>query len=370
VYGLGANALDSTAVTSIFTAKRRPSCDPLICHIHSIEQVSSLTSCAPAQYALMEYLARDLWPGPITFVLPRKEGVVPDAVTAGGDTVGIRCPNHPIALALLRHAQVPVAAPSANLFGHISPTSASHVAEDLGDCVEGGLLILDGGDCRVGIESTVVSVLYKEESLSLHVWRRGGVSVERLQALLAAGGDLYRDVPVTAAVRSVSGTGTDVTSLAEARADEEKAETEGEGEGEEKWESDTLAAPGQLLTHYAPRCEAVLFSASVPPIPGASVRPLSTAELATAAVLDFAGTVQSQYSAAPLSESCLFYRDLSPGGLPSEASSRIFAALREAEHVAGTKLVIICSPLQEGLEREGERPSGESGSVSAKAVLD
>jgi L-threonylcarbamoyladenylate synthase len=151
VYGLGANALDPEAVAQIFAAKGRPATNPVIIHVASIEQAKLLTkNWTP----VAQELAERYWPGPLTLVLERAENI-PDIVTAGGNTVGIRIPAHPVALALLEQVGLPLAAPSANRSEEISPTLAAHVAESLAGYVE-DLLILDGGACQVGIESTVV----------------------------------------------------------------------------------------------------------------------------------------------------------------------------------------------------------------------
>ena len=152
MYGLGANALDARAVARIFEAKGRPSTSPLIVHVASIEMARELAAEWPAA---AEALARRYWPGPLTLVV-RKQPAVPDIVTAGLGTVGLRVPSHPIALELIRQSGVPIAAPSANRFSQISPTTAGHVREGLGAAVD---LILDGGPTQVGIESTVLSLV-------------------------------------------------------------------------------------------------------------------------------------------------------------------------------------------------------------------
>ncbi len=149
VYGLGANALDAEAVGRIFTAKGRPRTSPLIVHVASIDMARSLAASWPEA---AEILVRRYWPGPLTLVLP-KQPRIPDAVTAGLPTVGLRMPAHPVALALIRAAGVPIAAPSANRFTELSPTAAGHVPETIADAV------LDGGPARVGIESTVLSLV-------------------------------------------------------------------------------------------------------------------------------------------------------------------------------------------------------------------
>jgi len=149
VYGLGADALDPSAVARIFAAKGRPADHPLIVHLASAKQVADWAEDFPAT---ARALAEAFWPGPLTLVL-RKSAHVPDAVTGGQDTVGLRVPSHPVAQELLRRFGSGVAAPSANRHGRVSPTRAEHVREELGDRVD---LVLDGGDCEVGLESTIV----------------------------------------------------------------------------------------------------------------------------------------------------------------------------------------------------------------------
>jgi L-threonylcarbamoyladenylate synthase len=173
VYGLGANALDAAAVARIFEAKGRPATSPLIVHVVSIEMARELAAEWPAK---AETLARLFWPGPLTLVL-RKKPQVPDIVTAGLDTVGIRVPAHPLALALIREAGVPIAAPSANRFAGLSPTTAAHVRDSLGEAVD---LILDGGPTDVGIESTVLSLAGKRPALL----RPGMVSRREIEKLI------------------------------------------------------------------------------------------------------------------------------------------------------------------------------------------
>ena len=158
VYGLGANALDPDAVRRIFAAKGRPASNPVIVHVASIEQVALIASDWPDD---ADRLAAAFWPGPLTLVLPRRPEV-PDVVTAGGPTVAVRIPSHPVALRLLAMLGLPVAAPSANRSNHLSPTTARHVFDDLNDRID---LILDGGPTSGGIESTVVDVTIRPARL-------------------------------------------------------------------------------------------------------------------------------------------------------------------------------------------------------------
>ena len=183
VYGLGANALDATAVARIYELKGRPATSPLIVHAASIEMARTLVAEWPAE---AEQLARRYWPGPLTLVLP-KAPAIPDIVTAGLPTVGVRVPNHPLALALIREAGVPLAAPSANRFTGLSATTAEHVRETFGDAVR----VLDGGPCQVGIESTVVSIA----SARITLLRPGMISVEDVERASAPAADAAHPAP-------------------------------------------------------------------------------------------------------------------------------------------------------------------------------
>jgi L-threonylcarbamoyladenylate synthase len=196
VYGLGANALNPLAVAKIFELKERPSFDPLIVHIASVDDLSRLTVSKDERVLR---LAEKFWPGPLTIVLPKSE-VVPDIVTSGLDTVGIRMPNNPIALELIRKSGCPIAAPSANKFGRVSPTTAQHVRKQLPNVD----YILDGGKTQVGIESTIITLNEK----GFEILRHGVITRE----------DLERVVPFHS----------------------------------EKDTSNSIVAPGMLKSHYSP----------------------------------------------------------------------------------------------------------------------
>jgi len=208
VYGLGANALDAAALARVFEVKRRPRFDPIIAHIADTDQLPLLASDIPK--TAHRLIAR-FWPGPLTLVLPKTE-VVPDLLTAGLPSVAVRVPDHPLALELLRAVDFPVAAPSANLFGMISPTTAAHVAEQLGASID---YILDGGPCQVGLESTVLHVTETSATLL----RAGGLPVEDIEAAIG---------PV--------------------RIETTSSQTTGESQ----------PAPGMLPRHYAPRTPLVV----------------------------------------------------------------------------------------------------------------
>ncbi|HEY0307005.1 MAG TPA: L-threonylcarbamoyladenylate synthase [Acidobacteriaceae bacterium] len=216
VYGLGANALNPDAVEKIFAAKQRPHWDPLIVHVTDLEMVRDVAEVSP----LAERLAGQFWPGPLTMLLPRT-ACVPDVVTAGRALVGVRVPRHSLALALIEAAGVPVAAPSANRFGHTSPTTAKHVLEDLDGFIDA---VLDGGAAKVGVESTVVDV-------SLTPMR------------------IYRPGAVTAAMLGQFGA---VEMFAATDAGEQVLSSSADSQRE------SMPAPGVGLRHYAPKARVVL----------------------------------------------------------------------------------------------------------------
>jgi L-threonylcarbamoyladenylate synthase len=184
VYGLGANALNPDAVARIFAVKQRPLASPLIVHVDGETMARTLVADWPERAHLLAAL---FWPGPLTLVLKKAE-IVPDLVTAGLDSVGVRVPSHPVALELIRRAGVPIAAPSANRFTEISPTTAAHVRESLGDTVD---MILDAGATQVGIESTVAS-LRRDPPVVL---RPGMISQEQLEEATGVTWEREEDVP-------------------------------------------------------------------------------------------------------------------------------------------------------------------------------
>ena len=226
VYGLGANALEAAAVAKIFAAKQRPGWDPLIVHVGTREMVGRVVAEEVSQDA--HRLMEAFWPGPLTLLFPRHPRI-PAMVTAGLERVGVRMPAHPVAQALLRAAGIPVAAPSANLFGRTSPTRAEHVAEDLEGRIDA---ILDGGETTHGVESTVVDM--REDTCT--IYRPGVVTLEQIQAV--CGGRVT--------VREAAGGEA-------APAEGEMAPVRGEGAP-----AGGAVAPGQGVRHYAPRARLIL----------------------------------------------------------------------------------------------------------------
>lgn len=173
VYGLAGNAFNEAAVLRIFQVKDRPAFDPLIVHVRDRQQVEEVVAQVPPE---AEALMDRFWPGPLTLVLPKRPHV-PDIVTSGLDTVGVRMPAHPLTLRLLRALPFPLAAPSANPFGYVSPTTAQHVADRLGDRIP---YILDGGPCTVGVESTILGW----EDGTPVLYRPGGLPLEAIEAVI------------------------------------------------------------------------------------------------------------------------------------------------------------------------------------------
>lgn len=216
VYGLAGNALNPEAIAKIYAAKARPARNPLIVHIHNQDQLREIAVVPEAG----TILAKEFWPGPLTLIF-RKRPVVPDSVTAGLGTVAVRMPSHPVYRELARRCPFPLAAPSANPFGYVSPTRAEHVATQMGSTIN---WILDGGPCESGIESTIVSLVEPKHPLLL---RKGGISVEEVERILG--------VPV-------------VRQPKEAKADEDGA----------------LASPGLMKRHYSPKTPIQLFEGGRP----------------------------------------------------------------------------------------------------------
>ena len=261
VYGLGANALDAQACARIFEVKRRPHFDPLIVHVPSVEVAEALCTGFDAR---ARALAEAFWPGPLTLVVPKAE-IVPAIVTSGQTTVALRAPSHPVAIALLRAARVPIAAPSANLFGYISPTAAEHVDRQLGSQVP---LILDGGPCELGLESTILDLTGERVELL----RAGALEVERIESVIGQ--------RLSAAPR-------------EARP----------------------KAPGQLERHYSPHTRFVLLD-----------EPARAANTAARA-----GLLAFRAPGADVSATYRHVEILSPSGDLREAAARLFAALHRLD---------------------------------------
>ena len=292
VYGLGASALSREAVGGIFAAKQRPSWDPLIVHLASAEQVAEVAQVEGELAQRVKTLAERFWPGPLTLLLPRS-GAIPDEVTAGRSTVGVRIPAHPAAQALLRAAGLPLAAPSANRFGHISPTTAAHVLDDLNGRIDA---VLDGGPCTVGVESTVL-----DPSLTpMRIYRAGVLTAAMLSNAL--------NLPVEAYLAPLD-------SLA---ATEDHLQA--------------LPSPGVGLRHYAPKVALKLCAWSAGELQNAAERTL----LETAGKV---GVMLPADWALPVRNDRIVIRSWGRKGDESSLASDLFAALRQLE---GEAEIILC----------------------------
>lgn len=299
VYGLGASALEERAVRRVFEVKERPLSDPLIVHVAKPEDALALIELDGACRKAFDALTKAFWPGPLTLVCPARAHL-PDCLSAGTATVGVRCPSHALARQLIEAAGVPIAAPSANKFGHVSPTTAAHVLDDLGS---EDISILDGGasgaaQCEHGIESTVVGLRTEGATCVLTLYRRGALPRASLE-----------DICTQVGAR---------LSTADTYASEAKPDASG--------------APGQLLTHYAPRLPAALVTVVAD---AAADDAKSDAHLATCVIVDFAGRLKG------LEATARAYRDLSVAGDAKVAANALFDTLRWAEGVPGAANVFI-----------------------------
>ncbi|WP_019914987.1 L-threonylcarbamoyladenylate synthase [Paenibacillus sp. HW567] len=313
VYGLGADARNTAAVEAVFAAKGRPSDNPLIVHIASRSDLDGLvTEVHPSAAALIDAF----WPGPLTLVLPVRPGVLSPLVTAGLDTVGVRMPDHPLALALIRAAGCPVAAPSANRSGRPSPTLAAHVLEDLAGYIGG---VLDGGAAGVGLESTVVQVQPDGTALVL---RPGGITAEQLAAVLGPGA--VGTAPASA--EAPAGASGLSPGAAQAAGDSSPAPR----------------APGMKYTHYAPRgALGVVRGASPQRVAEAAAGLLQAAQRdgEITGLLLFEEHV-ALYPAVPAA--CV----VSLGSLtsPEEGARSLYAALRRFDEAGATYILAEACP--------------------------
>lgn len=289
VYGLGANALDGGAVRKIFAAKGRPADNPLIVHIADADALDALVEQVPkAARALMDAY----WPGPMTLLFPRKP-CIPDVTTAGLDTVGIRLPSNPVARALIRASGVPIAAPSANRSGRPSPTTAQRVMEDMNGMIP---LILDGGPCEVGVESTFIDATGETPV----ILRPGGITPEMIRAVC---GDVRVDEHVMTPLK----------------------------------EGDIARSPGMKYKHYAPRAQVIIFEGAADAVHAAIIQryDMLAAQGKKAAI--FAASEQ-RYGAR-----CVYA--WGSEAHPEQAASALFEALRSLDDQGVD--TILCQALEE-----------------------
>lgn len=299
VYGLGANALDKNAVESIYKAKGRPPDNPLIVHIADMKAVESLADSIPScAHRLMEAF----WPGPLTLVMPKTEGI-PSIITAGLGTVAVRMPSHPIALALIKMAGIPVAAPSANISGKPSPTLAKHVIEDLSDKVD---VIIDGGNTIVGLESTVLDITVDPPM----ILRPGGITTEQLKLAL---GEVGCELEQTAAFIDM----------------------------------DTPRSPGMKYAHYAPKAALLLVHGHPESVADEISRraALYHAEGASVGIL-LTDETASLYE--PTLYSCCKILSLGTRQRPESFASNLFKCLREFDE-KGVEVILAETPDTNGI---------------------
>lgn len=286
VYGLAANALDEAAVAKVFEVKGRPTTDPLIVHIGRNEQIHDVCDISPELDEVVQKLISEFWPGPLTLVLPKK-AIIPDLVTSGQPTVAVRLSEHPVMRAICCEMNTPIAAPSANRFGCISPTSATAVEKELGGRIG---LILDGGACNAGIESTIIRVEVGEKRPEFHLLRSGPIVKEELQKL----GKVIRPKKVR----------------------------------------NTKEAPGQLESHYAPETPLYVFEKPEDFVPDPEL---------SYGLLSYRGSEKEGYINLHDWDEV---EELSPGkGKLPEAAVRLFYALRQLDE-SGVD-VIIAEPVAE-----------------------
>ena len=293
VYGLGANALDAKAVERIFIAKQRPAWDPVIVHISNEEMLSALvTEISEPARALM----KAFWPGPLTLLLPRSSAV-PDIVTAGRPLVGVRMPAHPIAFELIRRAGVPVAAPSANAFGHISPTTAAHVLEDLDGRIDA---VLDAGPTPRGVESTVLD----PNRTPMVIYRPGAVALEQIRAVAGEVEVFRSDKPLAAAPK------------------------------------ESLPSPGVGLRHYAPRARLVLVEGPVETLGSLIYKAACPLRDQRVGVL-----LPQGIDCPPLPDSVLIYR-WGRWSAPEEMARELYAGLRKLDAMQCAAIVCPMPPAE------------------------
>ena len=291
VYGLGADGLNPMAVAHIFEAKGRPQDNPLILHIPEADWLSRYCTDIPAAAWT---LAERFWPGPMTMILPRRS-MVPDVVTAGLDTVGMRCPQHPLCREIIRLADRPVAAPSGNTSGRPSPTTAQHMMEDMDGKIDA---IVDGGPCSVGVESTIIDLTCEPPRLL----RPGGITLEQLRSVLG-------------------------------RVDVDPAVTRLLGAGEKP------KAPGMKYRHYAPKAPVTVVTGD-PARAAAYMAEHAGAEDGIICFDEFLPLFNTQ-KARPV-------MDLGPAGDKAEQARHIFDALRAFDHTDVTAIWAQC-PDTEGI---------------------
>ena len=291
VYGLGANALDAKACSAIYSMKKRPTTDPLIVHVAEKTKAYELIDPSPEQKIVFEKLADKFWPGPLTMIVKASK-LIPKEVTSGTGFVGIRFPAHETAREFIKVCGVPLAAPSANLFNHVSPTTAAHVFDDFHDQ---DLQIIDDGSATLGIESTVVKLNDGE----LNFLRLGSLPKKEIEDYLKSD-ETLKHIKTTYVQKK-------------------------------KQEDQTCISPGQFVKHYSPLIKTVILS---------SKRNVKTkieqSELANCVLIDFGNFYND------LEDKVLKRINLSEKGVLKEAMYKLYFSLRVGEEIKNAKLILVC----------------------------
>ena len=302
VYGLGANALDKNAILNIFLTKKRPLTDPLIVHIHKMEMSKQFLDLNKNEQLVFSKLAKSFWPGPLTIV-GKAQSSIPKELCANTGFVGVRFPQHKLTLDLLTQSKVAVAAPSANLFGHVSPTKAEHVFKDFS---ESDIDILDGGSTPFGIESTVIKLTSKKDTseLTIEVLRHGSVSFKMLNDF----------------VNGFSSSDIIIQLIKKRKIVSEETDTD---------------SPGQFLKHYSPNLDSFILKKGGKEFETSS-KSSSQVNLQKSILIDFGGAFSE------MKQNVKIYLDLSPSGDLREGMKNYYSFLRDVEEEKLERIFIVC----------------------------
>jgi tRNA threonylcarbamoyl adenosine modification protein (Sua5/YciO/YrdC/YwlC family) len=312
VYGLGAKALDKNAILNIFLTKKRPLTDPLIVHIYELEMAKQFQNLSPIEYEVFQLLAKNFWPGPLTIV-GKAQASIPKELCANTGFVGVRFPQHKLTLDLLSQAKVAVAAPSANLFGHVSPTKAEHVFKDF---KESDIDILNGGSTPFGIESTVIKLTSEKvneqnNKIIIEILRHGSVSFAMLEKFVNEFNDK--------ASSTESSSSSSIRLVKKRKIVSEETDTD---------------SPGQFLKHYSPNKDSFILK-NVSNEFETSLKNNSQVDLKKSILIDFGASFVSLKSHVGI------YLDLSEEGDIREAMKNYYCFLRDVEEEKGLDQIFI-----------------------------
>lgn len=317
VYGLAANAFDIKAVRKIFEYKGRPLTDPLIVHVTSIEMAKELVNIDNSTFKVFEALAEKFWPGPLTIIMKANFNKLSPILTANTEFIGIRSPNNEIARKLIEYSGVPIAAPSANKFCHVSPVNPQHVWEDF---KEFNVNILDGGVCNFCMESTVVKI--NNEQKLFQIFRVGAISKEDLESFIQNEFDSLEEIKgytVEITKRKTLPVETDIENI--------------EVEVQSKEDNNTFSAeaPGQFAKHYSPQLDAFIVNSDDKENKSFNFNEKEVV------VIDYKETIKNKYK-----HNFLYSLDLSIKGDPEEVMHNLYDYLRQAEKIDSAKHIFLC----------------------------